>query len=564
VVLRGLRRETLEHERPEAPVFVPFAANADAVRRLTIKVDFQRRSTFLCAIQSAARGDEATAQFLARQLADVERWSDAPWDQYASADIGQPSEFLGKCLLDRWRSDLLQTGTDPREIYRKIAALAQEDLRLRWEVHQYFFVGILAALYTPPPKAGSTEALLLQWARQPHPDYSSIFSDFDGCHIIPINNQPARQIILRGFASVPDLLSLRFDERPTAHWQDNEIGTRVGDLAVRLLGEISGEHPDSNGYDDRSMYVAWWEKVRDQNELETFARCAFQREKSHDDAIPAELRVRFHRKRYAKGSITAVNEGPARILASRDPSRLIPLFAEFVKQATPEAQPFSLAKALVDSNLPRAVKENVLVEYSQKGSLSNRRTLLQILAPLNSDKCAEILLPILRTLPKDSTGPYWTCPEAGVSHVVMECENDAVWRELLAAAKRSVVGLRLQYMDPMDYAYIRDTNRPRRTAFLAAFLDDAEVRRLPPRKPHLPGERDSRGKYAGPCAAFTFPEIEVRNYAAMSLACLLDLCDSPEPNWTAAQWSALRTKVKARLAQEHLPNLEATGANQLK
>jgi hypothetical protein len=560
VVLRGLRQETLNKEGRDGPVFVPFVANGGDGRHPAIHVDFQRRSTFLCAIQCAARGDEATAQALVKQLADVEQWSDAPWDHFASSPAGQAVYLLGKCLLERWRSDFMQTGAEPRALYRKITALGNEDPRLKDEVHRYFLVGILAALYTPSPKAGSTEALLLEWARQPPPRSFSIFDDFDGCHVVPVNNRPARKIVLRGFASVPDLLALLFDERPTAHWQGPNSVKSVGDLADDLLGEISGEDGDSDGYDERMNRFDWWERVRGKNEMDSYANSAFQRERK-DASVPDDLypKDRHPRPQRAISSITGVHEGPVRILAAKDPSRLIPLLAEFVKKAAPDAQPFALAEALVDSNLPRTVKENVLVEYSQQGSLENRRSLLQILAKLNPQKCAEIVVPILQALPKDATGPYWTCPEASFSHVVMECENDAVWRELLAAAKRSVVGLRLQYMDPMDYSYIRDRNRSRRIAFLAAFLDDAEVRRLPPRGTGFPG--DWRGKFSGPCAAFTFPEIEVRNYAAMELACVLDLCDSPEPKWTAAQWTALRAKVKARLAKENLPNLEATGSS---
>jgi len=193
----------------------------------------------------------------------------------------------------------------------------------------------------------------------------------------------------------------------------------------------------------------------------------------------------------------------------------------------------------------------VLIAAAKKGSLENQRSLLQVLARVNSRKCAELVLPVLQNLPNDSEGSYWTCAPAHFSHVVMQTEDDEVWRAFLIAAKRSSVGLRLEMMNPMDYGYIRDKNRERRLAFLAAFLDDATIRRLPPGRDFRSG-----GKFDGPCAASAFPEIEVRNFAAMGIACILDICDSPDRSWTSAQWASLREKVRAKLAHEKLPNLE--------
>jgi hypothetical protein len=140
----------------------------------------------------------------------------------------------------------------------------------------------------------------------------------------------------------------------------------------------------------------------------------------------------------------------------------------------------------------------------------------------------------------------------------LECDDVRPWQELLRLARRSTVELRLPILEPMDYGDAREKNRERRQAFLTAFLNDAEVRRLPQ------GNKLENGAFQGHPPAGRFREIAVRDLAAMELACLLNLCDAPQPNWTAAQWAALRGKVKARLAQENLPNLEASGANRLK
>jgi hypothetical protein len=84
--------------------------------------------------------------------------------------------------------------------------------------------------------------------------------------------------------------------------------------------------------------------------------------------------------------------------------------------------------------------------------------------------------------------------------------------------------------------------KDRRLAFLSAFLDDETLR------------DDSRNaaKYEGPCAAFTFPKISVRDFAAMQIASILkiDPLDPPDATWAKEQWAGLRLKVKGRLKAE--------------
>jgi len=207
-----------------------------------------------------------------------------------------------------------------------------------------------------------------------------------------------------------------------------------------------------------------------------------------------------------------------------------------------------LAEAVVASGLPKESKVEVLASFAQRGSLEHQRAVLQCLAPLNPKKCSEILLPIIQKLPADSVGPYWTCPEAALTHSVMLLEDDEIWREYLRAAQRSSVGLRMEMMNPMDYTYIGQTNRSRRLAFLATFLNDEELRDLP--------EDEEHSKYSGPCAAFTFKRIAVRDFVAQEVASILGLPDHPDEFWTAAQWAALRRKVEGKLAGEGIQRLD--------
>jgi hypothetical protein len=162
---------------------------------------------------------------------------------------------------------------------------------------------------------------------------------------------------------------------------------------------------------------------------------------------------------------------------------------------------------------------------------------------LDALKAAELLLPLLKKLPPDSDGAYWTSPEADFRYVVMELEDDEVWREFQRAAQRSSVGLRLEMIGSGCSCGTPPKNRGRRIAFLAAYLNDATVRTM------------GQSKYYGPCTAFTFKKIEVRDVAAMELAYLFDIDEKPTDSWTADQWQAFRGQVRERLAREKLPNL---------
>jgi len=239
---------------------------------------------------------------------------------------------------------------------------------------------------------------------------------------------------------------------------------------------------------------------------------------------------------YVGDTIASVHETPARILGHKYPQRLPQMCEEFSTQASPTAQPFALAEALATSRLPKERRVQVLSEFAQRGSPEHQRCVLQNLAKLDGKKCADILITVLPRLPRDSYGPYEDCPAAGFTHVVMQIEDDAIWREYLRTVKRSSAGLRMAMMGPMYYGTIGDKNRGRRLAFLAAFLKDDAW---------------------GTCPDLMIAESEVRDFAAMLIASILGLEDAPDEFWTDEQWTALREKVQKALAGEDLPYLDS-------
>ena len=171
---------------------------------------------------------------------------------------------------------------------------------------------------------------------------------------------------------------------------------------------------------------------------------------------------------------------------------------------------------------------------------------VQALAPINKKLTAKLVLPMIEKLPSDVNEPYWTSEAANLTHVVMHLDDVSVWRSYLKAAKGSAVGLRMEMMGPMNYAHIEEKNLEFRLAFLSAFLDDGTVR----------DQSVDKHKFDGPCAAFTFKKICVRNYVTMKLSSLiLDTDDHPDDSWTQKQWDAFRNQVQLKLADHKLPDI---------
>src|ERR1700722_938248 len=167
----------------------------------------------------------------------------------------------------------------------------------------------------------------------------------------------------------------------------------------------------------------------------------------------------------------------------------------------------------------------------------HRRFGLSQLQKLDPQQFMTILLATLESLPKTPTEPYWRCPEAAFGHLVMGTDDARAWKMLEKVARQSDVGLRMEFMNSMNYNYVGNRQRKQRLEFLAAFLDDADA----------PDVSANSKMFDGPHAGFTFKRLEVRDLAALKIASILGMPDRPDMNWTPEQWNKLRNQVKERL-----------------
>lgn len=514
-VLRGANREEIKHQRSNEPPWLPFSTD-----RLEPKLGghiarFSQTPTFVCAVQAAALGDESSAQAL--------------WNAFHQKGVDDDQQLLLEhCIFDYLRDQLLQEEVDYKAIRSKMSTLLSESSLTDDFEAANLYERLRKTVDAEPPPEGSVEALLLDWAKRTSTlRHLGLYHEYEEAKA----DESARKIVLRGLDSVPELIQLLDDPRLTVHetrafmMAEPRIKS-VGDLAEHLLLEIIGDQPAlANKRRYPSSIRNWWAKAKSMDEKTILLDGVLQGGKSRNDGF---------------------NESTLRILALKYPETLAKLCDEFSSRAGPDVQPYHLAEAIAIANLPIEQRVALLSSFAQRGSLEQKRCILQNLAKVDGAACKPLLLSILKDLPQDASQPYWTCPEANFTHVVVQLDDLDVWRAYLKAAKRSSVGLRMEMLNPLNYTYIREKNLELRLAFLAAFLDDEEVRDV---------SKDA-GKFDGPHAGFTIARLAVRDLAAQKLASLLNLNESPDEFWLPEHWQALRDKVRAKLTERKLPKLD--------
>jgi len=285
--------------------------------------------------------------------------------------------------------------------------------------------------------------------------------------------------------------------------------------------------------------------------------------KKHNRALLESLEAALVPSKAKPGTVEAMIDdlvemcSQSRSLTAHD--ELAPKYlrlAELGFKAVPE-----LIKHLDDNRLTRSVEigfnnfapyhrtvGNIVSDLMQdlsgkqlgKNRLEHRRVAIWELKEFDPKRFTKLLLQTLNDLPKTPKQSYWSCPEASFANLVMETDNEEVWQTFKRVAKRSDVGLRMEFLNMMNYCHIGDRQRKQRLDFLQVFLNDLSVRDV----------KSNPKMFEGPYAGSDFPRLEVRNLAAQQIGWMLHISATPEPNWAPEQWAAFRAKVRAALEKE--------------
>jgi len=423
----------------------------------------------------------------------------------------EPRVALVVTAWAHYANQLLLPKSDRARILQAMKTLSQAHEIARTEYHRTLIADLERTLQ-PTAHPPETPA----WHIDRLMDLAGTASIFDeGC-----DNPHYEKLVELGFDAVPALMEHLDDPRLTrsAMARFNNFAPHIrrvdeicSDILRGLMSDKVGE-----GWFDRQRGIAvrraeiqgWFDRVRKQGERAYLVEHVL----GQDCVVLPMLRV----------------------LAIKYPDTLPDLYLR-VLNSNSEIDSSALAQALNQANLDLPRKVELLTQGATHARMEHRRAALWALKDADGALFVRLLVESLDRLPRTPNGEYWCCSEAGFANLVMETDASAAWTALRNAAQRADVGLRMEFLNPMDYDYIGERQRKQRLEFLASFLDDASLRDV----------STDPEKFGGPLAGMGFDRLTVRDFAALQMASILGFEDRPTPNWTEPQWSQLRARVRA-------------------
>src|SRR5262249_17947453 len=130
--------------------------------------------------------------------------------------------------------------------------------------------------------------------------------------------------------------------------------------------------------------------------------------------------------------------------------KYLPKLYKTILDERPKIETWPVAEAVAKRSLPKDEKRDLFLHASRHKNLSHRRVGLSQLQKFDPQHFLTILLETLNALPRSPTEPYWVCPEAGIARVVLNTDDPRAWNMLEKVAKRSDVGLRMEFLHSMN------------------------------------------------------------------------------------------------------------------
>ena len=500
--LVGTQMVTAKDRKDEYALIQPDAEAAHDARAAWRCV-FEFNCGLATALQCHARGWKA----LSKKILEQPFWGNAV---NFNSTLYQPANLSAKTALAKlawahWENELIRPGTDRLEIYKRMKTLHKENP----DFGESYLGSLLESLeQTVAPKKsapGSVEALIddltelstLTRSRSDKPDEKVV------------------RILALGFDAIPALMAHADDIRLTRTYTPGVMRMPTHHKTIKeMVRDILQDLCDG----DPATLQEWWAKAQRQGE-EAYLL---------EHVLPRDPKKEWP------------NHFLLRMLSIRYPKDLPKIYRTVLEQR-PQIQSWPICDAIAESALLAEEKKALFLMAARHSNLVHRSTAFWKLKNLDHENFVELLVATLQTCSKKPKGPFWKCGESSFANLVAETKDPRAWKALLAMAQRVDVGLRMEFMNPMDYTYIEKRQFRQRLWFLAHFLQDETIR-------DKRGKEDDGEPFDGPHAAFTIPVITVQDFAARQLASLLDLNADPKADWKAEQWSFLREAVRKKLA----------------
>jgi hypothetical protein len=222
-----------------------------------------------------------------------------------------------------------------------------------------------------------------------------------------------------------------------------------------------------------------------------------------------------------------------------------------------------MAEAVASAQLPELTKATLLADLALHGSWLEERIVLGLLPRLDTEQVVNLLIRLFDTLPADAKEVEPAIHGESLPGLVLALDHDPLTRSYLQEAKRNM-HVRMALLGRLAYQHSRNSHvaqLPVRVALLTAFLDDdMSIDRSRTSEASLaddfPEHETPSGRSGSTDGLDDFPDMTVRDFAAMHIAKLLEMHVNPCREWMPEQWSTLRQRVRERLKKEELPELE--------
>lgn len=406
-------------------------------------------------------------------------------------------------------NELVKPDTDRAKTAKRMKSLLAAEPQLNTEDNRALLTSLEAALVPSKTKPGTVERMI-----------DDLTEMSDRWHT---DDPRYLRLAQMGFDAVPSLIEHLNDERLTRsingginNWATYIL--RVNEVISHILHDMAGGELGEPGAIrawriEKAAAQAWWDKARKEGG-EAYVL-------SH--VLPPGDKV----------------EGPNSIMLGiieKKWPRHLPKLYEMVLDERPKVLSQDIAEAVAKSSLADQKKRELFLHACRRKNLEHRRFGLTHLQKFDPQEFITILLATLDNLPKTPAEPSasWESNEAGFAHLVSATDDVRAWKMLEKVAKRSDVGLRMEYIYTVGERGLGDHQRKLCLEFLKAFLDD-------PAKPNLLANPKS---FNGPQLFFMFEQLDVRSMAAMRIATILGKPVQLNRNLTPEQMKKLGDQMK--------------------
>ncbi len=465
-------------------------------------------------------------------------WSELATDILSSSrkiSSGSPrSEILSNAWYV-WTQRILDPKSDRRPISAMLKWIMAHDNELATKQNKSLVHSLDLAMAKSQAKPGTTLALIDSLVDVTNTDTGSGFRTG-----VEARNSSYWQLVRLGFDAVPALLEHLEDNRLTRTYRPWFTGSSgrtghllVSDLAAELLEELAGSQTSNYwrkciledfGANEplvKSDVLAWWREAKKVGEKPYLVRNVLQ---SHQSGKNSGMHF----------TPEWPNEHQLYVLGSKYPQELEAIYKGVLKKQ-PLVDSWPVVREIVASNLSASEKIRLLQTGVAAKDPEHQATAIGQLLELDHEEAVAILTKILAVLPSKLQASQPSGLVGQLAFFVVKADDARSWQALTRIATKADPLVRIEILDRMIYAETRST---RRLDFIAGFLADTGVREL----------KAQGGFPRVDCAFSDFKKLEVRNAAAMALACILKMTiQQPVEEWQKEDWAKLQKQVREQL-----------------